>query len=70
MPENIGNVFNYSRAICIRCYTSAHLPGTLNGSEVPGDFHDGFSVVISGGTGRGIAMLHLLVFGVSDLGQP
>lgn len=42
----------------------------LNGSEVPGDFYYSFSVVTGRGTARGIAVPHVLVFGVSDLGQP
>lgn len=39
-------------------------------SEVPGDFHCGFCVVAGSRMARGIAVRHLLVFGVSDLGQP
>lgn len=50
MPENTGHVCNYGGA------TSPHLPGALNGSEVPGDFPYGFSVVTAGGAGRGITV--------------
>lgn len=38
------------------------IPGALNGSEVPGNFHYGFSVMTGSGIGRGIAVPHVVGF--------